>query len=59
MSYVGKFSQGTDGSQEAINLMAAVLGATLLSGRPHLCGRPLFFCAIPPFAFIYNGLSDF
>ena|GEM_PF-47840 len=30
MSYVGKFSQGTDGSQEAINLMAAVLSATLV-----------------------------
>lgn len=29
MSYVGKFSQGGDGSQEAINMMAAVLGATL------------------------------
>lgn len=30
MSYVGKFSQGKDGSQEAINLMAAVLSATLV-----------------------------
>ncbi|WP_424768721.1 hypothetical protein [Paenibacillus sp. sgz302251] len=30
MSYVGKFSQGTDGSQEAINMMAAVLSATLV-----------------------------
>jgi hypothetical protein len=30
MSYVGKFSQGQDGSQEAINLMASVLGATLV-----------------------------
>ncbi|RXZ81674.1 hypothetical protein EBB07_13535 [Paenibacillaceae bacterium] len=30
MTYVGKFSQGTDGSQEAINLMAAVLSATLV-----------------------------
>ncbi|QHW31922.1 hypothetical protein GZH47_14580 [Paenibacillus rhizovicinus] len=30
MSYVGKFSQGNDGSQEAINMMAAVLSATLV-----------------------------
>lgn len=30
MSYVGKFSQGEDGSQEAINMMAAVLSATLV-----------------------------
>ena len=30
MSYAGKFSQGTDGSQEAINMMAAVLSATLV-----------------------------
>jgi hypothetical protein len=30
MSYVGKFSQGTDGSQEAINMMASVLSATLV-----------------------------
>jgi hypothetical protein len=30
MSYVGKFSQGSDGSQEAINLMASVLSATLV-----------------------------
>ncbi|NIK78096.1 hypothetical protein FHS15_003234 [Paenibacillus castaneae] len=30
MSYVGKFSQGADGSQEAINMMAAVLSATLV-----------------------------
>ncbi|MGF7048222.1 hypothetical protein J2T13_002729 [Paenibacillus sp. DS2015] len=30
MSYVGKFSQGTDGSQEAINTMAAVLSGTLV-----------------------------
>jgi hypothetical protein len=29
MSYVGKFAQGGDGSQEAINVMGAVLGATL------------------------------
>ncbi|XID92763.1 hypothetical protein ACF3MZ_30655 [Paenibacillaceae bacterium WGS1546] len=30
MSYVGKFGQGADGTQEAINMMAAVLGATLV-----------------------------
>jgi len=48
MSYVGKFSQGTDGSQEAINLMAAVLGATLLrAGRIFAVAR-YFFARFPP-----------
>ncbi|SFA72781.1 hypothetical protein SAMN05216312_101154 [Cohnella sp. OV330] len=30
MSYVGKFEQGPDGTQEAVNVMGAVLGATLV-----------------------------
>jgi hypothetical protein len=29
MSYVGKFDQGEDGTQEAVNVMGAILGATL------------------------------
>jgi hypothetical protein len=30
MSYVGKYDQGGDGTQEAVNVMGAVLGATLV-----------------------------